>query len=65
MQNLHGLKYLGLGLVIRLDFIGVFRWGTYVKFARVGRYFLDVGWKMLRWVGKGKKVMLKCGCGIY
>lgn len=27
--------------------------------------FLIKDWKILRYVGKGKKVMLKCGCGIY
>ena len=25
----------------------------------------EVDWKILRLDGKGKKVMLKCGCGIY
>lgn len=27
--------------------------------------FLIKDWKILRLDGKGKKVMLKCGCGIY
>ena len=66
MQKMHGLGYSGLDLVIGLGCIGIFWKGTSAKNALVGRImFFEVDWKILRMDGKGMKVMLKCGCGIY